>query len=120
MLEDVADSQVFARDIGTASPYEVVRVSSVSFPVSLRIVLMRQVNTAVKLQTEEQDATINAGDYLIADLNGVVCLPKELAEKAILLMAPQVEADQKIAADIQKGMTFVEASKKHRSGLPKP
>jgi regulator of RNase E activity RraA len=73
----------------------------------------------VKLQTDEQDATINAGDYLIGDLNGVVCLPKELAEKAIALMAPQVEADLKIAADIQKGMKFTEASKKHRDGLPK-
>ncbi|CZR69967.1 related to dlpA protein [Phialocephala subalpina] len=93
---------VFARDIGTSSPYEVVRI-----------------NTPVRLQTDEQDATINPGDYLIGDINGVVCLPKETAEKAIALMAPQVEADQKIAADIQRGMTFVEASKKHRSGLPK-
>lgn len=81
---------------------------------------VRQVNTPVKLQTDEQDATIYAGDYLIGDLNGVVCLPKDLAEKAIALMSPQVEADQKIAADVQKGMTFTEASKKHRSGLLKP
>ncbi|KUJ07651.1 RraA-like protein [Mollisia scopiformis] len=97
---------VFARDIGTASPYEVVRVSSI--------------NTTVKLQSTEQDASIKPGDYLIGDLNGVVCLPREFAEKAIALMAPQVEADLKIAEDIRKGMTFVEASKKHRSGIPKP
>lgn len=77
-------------------------------------------NVPVKLQADEQNATINPGDYLIGDLNGVVCLPRELAEEAIPLMAPQVEADRKIASDIQAGMTFMEASKKNRSALPKP
>jgi regulator of RNase E activity RraA len=71
-------------------------------------------------KTDQQDATIYPRDYLIRDLNRVVCLPKELAEKAVSLMAPQVESDEKIAADIQKGMSFSEASKKHRSGIPKP
>lgn len=59
--------------------------------------------------------TINPGDYLIADINGVVVLPKELAEKAIPLMAKQVEADSKMAVAIEQGMTFAEASKKFRS-----
>lgn len=72
-------------------------------------------NVPVKLQTEEQDITINPGDYLIADINGVVVLPRELAEKAIPLMAKQVEADSKMAVAIEQGMTFAEASKKFRS-----
>jgi len=59
--------------------------------------------------------TINPGDYLIADLNGVVVLPKELADKALPLMARQVEADSQMAVAIQQGMTFTEASKKFRS-----
>lgn len=54
----------------------------------------------MKLQTDEQNATINLGDYLISDLNGVVSLPRELAEEAIPLIAPQAEADRKIASDI--------------------
>jgi regulator of RNase E activity RraA len=78
------------------------------------------VNVLVKLQTDRQDVTINPGDYLIGDLNGVVCLPRELATRAIPLIGPQLEADKKIAADIQAGMKFVDASKKHRSTLPKP
>jgi regulator of RNase E activity RraA len=73
----------------------------------------------VKLQSDIQNVVINPGDYLIGDLNGVVCLPKNLAEKAISLIAPQVEADVKIATDVQKGSLFSEASKKHRAGLPK-
>jgi regulator of RNase E activity RraA len=73
------------------------------------------VNVPVKLQTDEQDITINPGDYLVGDLNGVVVLPKDLAEKALPLMAKQVAADSKMAVEIQKGMTFAEASKRFRS-----
>lgn len=93
-------TKVFARDIGTAPPYEKVKV--------------RAVNVPVKLQASEQDTTIRPGDYLIGDANGVVLLPRELALQALPLMAKQVEADDKMAEDIQKGMSFVEASKKHR------
>lgn len=74
----------------------------------------------MRLQSEDQDATINPGDYIIGDINGVVCLPQELAEKALELMSSQVEADEKIAADIKKGVTFTEASKTHRAGVKQP
>jgi regulator of RNase E activity RraA len=67
------------------------------------------------LQSTEQEAVINPGDYLVGDLNGVVCLPRHLAEKALALMGPQVEADRLVALDIQQGKSFLEASKEHRS-----
>lgn len=70
---------------------------------------------AVTLQTEDQEAIIRSGDYIIGDLNGVVCLPKELAEQTIALIGEQVEADVKMAKAIQKGMKFVDASKKYRA-----
>ena len=92
--------QVFGRDVGTAPPYELVKVVGVDVPV--------------KLQTDEQDMTINPGDYLIGDLNGVVVLPKDLAEKALPLMAKQTEADSKMAVEIKKGMSFTDAGKKFR------
>ncbi|KAK5655395.1 hypothetical protein OQA88_5665 [Cercophora sp. LCS_1] len=92
---------IFARDVGTAPPAELLKVTAVNVPV--------------KLQTDEQDMTINPGDYLIGDLNGVVVLPKELAEAALPLMAKQVEADSAMAVEIAKGMSFTEASKKFRS-----
>ena len=81
---------------------------------------MHQINTPVKLQSEDQDATIYPGDYLIADLNGVVCLPKGLAESVVELIASQVEADQRIAEDLMSGRTFSEASKEHRASLIMP
>ncbi|KAI0908327.1 RraA-like protein [Ustulina deusta] len=91
---------VFARDVGTAPPAELLKVAGVNVPV--------------KLQTDEQDMEIRPGDYLIADINGVVVLPVELAEKALPLMQKQVEADEKMAIEIKKGMGFVEASRKFR------
>ena len=72
------------------------------------------VNIPVEVEADKGPITINPGDYLIGDVNGVVVLPKELAEKALPLMAKQVEADSKMAVEIQKGMTFTEASKRFR------
>jgi regulator of RNase E activity RraA len=77
------------------------------------------VNVPIKLQTLEQDVVINPGDYIIGDVNGVVCLPKELAEKVVDLIPSQVEADAMISRDIKEGALFVEASKKYRAGVKK-
>lgn len=74
----------------------------------------------VQLQSEDQDATIHPGDYLIGDLNGVVCLPRALAERAIALIPSQVEADELIAADINHGIPFAAASKERRAGVKRP
>ena len=73
------------------------------------------VNVPVKLQSEEQpDTEIRPGDYVIADLNGVVVLPAELATEALPLMRRQVDADDQMAVAIKDGMSFSEASKKFR------
>ena len=73
------------------------------------------VNVPVKLQSVEQpDAEVRPGDYVVADLNGVVVLPAELAEAALPLMRKQVDADDQMAVAIKDGMSFSEASKKFR------
>ena len=92
--------QIFARDVGTAPPYSTVKVVGVNVPIVA--------------QTDEQDVTVNPGDYVVGDLNGVVVLPKDLVEKTVPLMAKQSEADAQMAVAIQGGMTFTEASKKFR------
>jgi regulator of RNase E activity RraA len=92
--------KVFARDVGTAPPYGAVKVVGVNVPV--------------KLQSDEQDITINPGDYVIGDLNGVVVLPKDQAEKVFPMMEKQGVADAKMAVAITGGMSFVEASKRFR------
>lgn len=92
---------VFARDVGTTPPGPLLNVVAVNEPV--------------KACNDGRDIVINPGDYLVGDVNGVVVLPKELAEQALPLMAKQVEADSKMAVAIQNGMSFSEASKKFRS-----
>lgn len=93
--------QVFAKDTGTAPPYAAVKVVAVNKPL--------------KLQIPGTDATVNPGDYIIADLNGVVVLPRGLAEDVLPLMKKQVEADCKIAEAIKHdGLSFSEASRKFR------
>ena len=57
---------------------------------------------------------MHPGDYLIADLDGVVCLPLELAEKALDIIEPIVDADRRAAADIAKGRSVTESFKEHR------
>jgi regulator of RNase E activity RraA len=74
----------------------------------------------VRLNSEDQDAIINPGDILIADINGVVCIPQSLAEKALDLIQSQVDADEKVAADIKKGRSVAEAMKEHRANVKQP
>lgn len=47
-------------------------------------------------------------------MNGVVVLPKDLAEEALPYMKKQVDADTQVAKAVQEGMSFGEASKKFR------
>ena len=63
---------------------------------------------------------INPGDILIGDINGVVCLPQNLAEKALDLIQSQVDADVKVAEDIQKGRKVADAMKEHRANVKQP
>lgn len=96
---------VFARDVGTTAPQEVLRVSEVNVPV--------------RLQSGEQEAVVCPGDYLVGDLNGVVCVPRGLAEKAVRLLAGLVEADERIARDLAGGRPFGESSREHRAQVVK-
>lgn len=91
---------MFGRGVGTAPPQELLKVVGVNVPV--------------RLATDEQDMEVRPGDYLVGDLNGVVVLPKELAKEVIPLIQKQVDADDKMMAEIKKGMSFEEASKKFR------
>ncbi|KAI4206686.1 MAG: hypothetical protein LQ346_000978 [Caloplaca aetnensis] len=103
-----ADSseKVFARDTSSVSPQEKLHVGEVNEPVMLQ-------------SPEQPDTLIDPGDYLIGDVNGVVCLPKELAEGVLALIPSQVEADEKIAEDLAKGRGFEQASKERRAGVKK-
>ena len=74
----------------------------------------------MRLNSEDQDAIINPGDIVIGDMNGVVCIPQSLAEKALDLIQSQVDADEKVGADIQKGRSVADSMKEHRANVKQP
>ncbi|KAJ2970585.1 hypothetical protein NUW58_g9646 [Xylaria curta] len=92
----------------TAEKWEIFSSSIISFNLSF---------FRYRAKTDEQDMEIRPGDYLIADLNGVVVLPVELAEKALPLMQKQVVADEQMAVEIKKGMSFVDAISKTTTAI---
>lgn len=57
---------------------------------------------------------MNPGDYLIADVNGVVCLPSGLGDTALELMAEIKAENAKVAQDLDKGSEFLSTSRQHR------
>ena len=75
---------------------------------------MAGVNVPLEVHHGDLSWDVNPGDYIIADLNGVVRLPKDLAEQVLPLIKAQVEADERMAEAIKGGMGFSEAAKKFR------
>lgn len=73
-----------------------------------------EINVPVKLQSLIQDTVVNPGDYIVADLDGVVCLPKELAEKVLEIIPGIVSADERCAEAIRNGTSVEEAFKTYR------
>jgi regulator of RNase E activity RraA len=91
---------VFSRGIGTSAAAEVC------FP--------SQINVPVRLNSDRQEAWIRPGDFLFGDLNGVVCIPREAAEKCLEVLPEIVEADTRCAIDIKSGVSFAEVLKRHK------
>ncbi len=68
----------------------------------------------VTTESPHQSITVYPGDYIVGDLDGVVVVPQGLADEAVRLMRPQVEADERMADAIRGGTSFTEASTKFR------
>ncbi|KND88223.1 4-hydroxy-4-methyl-2-oxoglutarate aldolase [Tolypocladium ophioglossoides CBS 100239] len=94
------DYPLFARSTGTTAG------GAVCFP--------SEVNVPLKLQSSIQNAVVSPGDYIIADLDGVVCLPAGLAEKVLDVVPGIFAADNQCAKAIREGMTVKEAFATYR------
>lgn len=94
------NAQLFAKSVGTTAGGEVCRPSEVDVPV--------------RLTSDVQEAWVNPGDYIVADLNGVVCLPQELAERVLDMIPSIVTADQKCAEGIKAGRSVENVFREYR------
>ena len=70
-----------------------------------------EVNVPVTLQSLIQESTINPGDYIVADRDGVVVCPADLVEKVLEIIPAIAEADRKCAEAIKRGVSVQEAFK---------
>ena len=74
-----------------------------------------EINVPVRLHSRDQpNAWVRPGDYLIADLNGVVCLPEEMAEQVLDLIPGIAVADEKCAEGIRAGRSVEEMFREFR------
>lgn len=58
---------------------------------------------------EIQDVTINSGDLLVADLDGVVVIPQELEKEVIEKALEKVSGEKKFIEAIKNGLSSTEA-----------
>lgn len=93
---------MFAKGVGTTAGGEVCRPSEINVPV--------QLNSEI----QKAATTINPGDFIIADLDGVVCCPKDLVQRVLEIIPAIAAADAKSGEAIKAGMSVEEAFAKFR------
>jgi regulator of RNase E activity RraA len=70
----------------------------------------------IEVGTGKQKVAVKSGDYVVGDLNGVVCVPVQLLAEVLDIMPASVEACARIADDLKNGVSFAEARDRHRGG----
>lgn len=60
------------------------------------------------------EATISPGDWIVGDLNGVICVPNSIVSQVVELLPQLGNAESKVEADIDQGISFAVGSKTHR------
>ncbi|KAI0746010.1 RraA-like protein [Earliella scabrosa] len=101
-----ASFPVFARGHSTLGQSPFTRPSEVNIPVVIR---------ASDVSEEDFPAVrVEPGDWVIADEDGVVCVPAGKAEEVVGLAAKGREVDACCMEDIKAGKGIQETFKKHR------
>ncbi|AQZ09982.1 YER010C [Zygosaccharomyces parabailii] len=99
------DYPVFSYGVGSCAPKAAVKPVAINEPLEI-------------ITSDDTVHTINAGDYIIGDANGVVRIPSEIAlEELVAYVRKSVEADELVAEDIRKGLPAKQAQKERRAVL---
>jgi regulator of RNase E activity RraA len=99
---------VWSYGVGTSAPGPLVKVVGINVPLEVKVGGIEG----------ESTMTINPGDYMIGDKNGIVRLPDNESLSSILEYIPKrVDADTKVSEDIKNGKPAAEAQKYWRSRI---
>jgi Aldolase/RraA len=102
---------VFAKGVSIVGAGAECRASEIDVPI--------QVNS-------DWEAWIHPGDIIVADADGVVCLPQSLAPKVLEMIPklvagmpvfpfpPLMIADERVLEDVEKGSSVEKAFRDHR------
>lgn len=115
-VRDTAESRaagftLFARGTSTVGQTPFTRVAEVQVPVT------------VNADSQQHDdgglpaVTVNPGDLLVADDDGVVCIPKLLEKEVLRLASRGRQVDARCLKDIQSGVGVAESFRRHRGKL---
>ncbi|OCH87056.1 RraA-like protein [Obba rivulosa] len=107
----VAGFPVFARGQSTLGQSPFTRPSAVNVPLTIS-------SPDTSGPHAFPAVTVEPGDWIVADMDGVVCVPTALQSKVVELAAKGREVDAKCMADIQSGRGIQETFAEHR-GKPK-
>lgn len=108
---------VWLYGVGSAAPGPVVKVVGINVPIQVKV---------AGVDGTPERLNINPGDYIVADENGVVRLPKDHTsgpeakinvDEVLEYIPRRVEADTNVAEDIKNGKPAAEAQKYWRNKL---
>ena len=89
---------VFSRDVGITAGQEVVYPAEINVPVPLR-------------SNELEGVMVHPGDILVADENGVACIPQHLEQQVVELIPQLICTDDKVRNALEEGETAQAAFK---------
>ena len=97
---------VFARGHSTVGQSPFTRPSAIQVPLIIRPDGDQQGFPAV---------VVHPGDYIVADMDGVVCVPSGMIEEVARVARKGKEADERCMVDIRAGLGVKESFRRHRT-----
>jgi len=100
-----SDFPVFARSHSTLGQSPFTYPSEINIPITIH---------PQPADSDFPPVSIEPGDIIVADRDGVVCIPKGLVEQIVQLAAKGQEVDARCMEDIKAGTSIKESFKKWR------
>ncbi|KAI0295821.1 RraA-like protein [Multifurca ochricompacta] len=97
---------VFARGTSTVGQAPFTRAAEVQVPITVNVDAQQYGGLPV--------VTVNPGDLLVADVDGVVCVPKVLEQDVLRIAAQGRKVDARCLKDIRSGVGVAESFRRHR------